>query len=304
MECSEVTMIDSVPVVAPIEDLPDDLRWLCSQPAPVIGYGSGSSRGADVIVADLGSAETLAVRLQRWPIAALAAVQVLRSVDQLSVPQALDLESFAYATLQAGPEFGAWLKERGKPVVEPEYEGEAVLLQREGAVLNAVLNRPQIRNAISVEMREGLLGALELLELDDSLREMRVRGAGACFSVGGHLNEFGSLPDAAVAHWIRTVRSPARMLAKWGERISFYVHGACIGSGIELPAFGRRVVAHNRTFFQMPELSLGLIPGAGGTVSMTRRIGRQRLAWLVLTGRRINARTALEWGLVDELEGD
>jgi enoyl-CoA hydratase/carnithine racemase len=46
---------------------------------------------------------------------------------------------------------------------------------------------------------------------------------------------------------------------------------------------------------------MGLIPGAGGTVSISRRIGRQRTAWMVLTGRRINARTALEWGLVDEL---
>lgn len=297
-------MIDSAPRVAPVEELPDELLWLCSQPTPVIGFGAGHSRGADVIVADLISAEALAARLQRWPIAALALVQVLRSTEKLSVQQGLDLESFAYATLQAGPEFGAWLKERGEPVLEPGYEGEAVLLQRDGAVLEAVLNRPLIRNPISVEVREGLLAALELLELDDSVREMRVRGAGACFSVGGHLNEFGSLPDAAVAHWIRTVRSPARMLAKLGERVSFYVHGACIGSGIELPAFGRRVVAHSRAFFQMPELSLGLIPGAGGTVSMTRRIGRQRLAWLVLTGRRINARTALEWGLVDELQDD
>lgn len=298
----QVASID--PLLAPVEELPDDLLWLCSRPDPVIGYGTGNSRGADVVVADLAAAEALVARLQRWPIAALTLVQVLRSTAQLSPQQGLDLESLAYATLQAGPEFSAWLAERGDPVAESDYEGEAVLLMREGATLQAVLNRPQIRNPISVEMREGLLTALELLALDDSIHELRVRGAGACFSVGGHLNEFGTLPDAAVAHWVRTVRSPARLLAQLGDRIHFYIHGACIGSGIELPAFGQRVVAHSKTFFQMPELSLGLIPGAGGTVSMTRRIGRQRLAWLVLTGRRINARTALEWGLVDELQDD
>lgn len=292
------------PLIAPVETLPDELLWLCAQPSPVIGYGSGRSRGADVVVADLATAEALAARVKRWPIAALALVQVLRSTEQLSPQQGLDLESFAYATLQAGPEFDAWLKERGEPVPEPDYDGDAVLLRRDSDVLEAVLNRPTIRNPISVEVREGLLATLELLELDDSIRELRVRGAGACFSVGGHLNEFGTLPDAAVAHWVRTVRSPARMLAKLGQRTRFYIHGACIGSGIELPAFGRTVVAHSRTFFQMPELSLGLIPGAGGTVSMTRRIGRQRLAWFVLSGRRINARTALEWGLVDELRDE
>lgn len=292
------------PLIAPLAELPDDLSWLSAQPRPVIGYGADVSQGVDVMVADRASAETLAVRIERWPIAALTLVQVLRSTGQLTAQQGLDLESLAYATLQAGPEFAAWLRERGESLDEPDYEGEAVLLQRDGARLEAVLNRPQIRNPISVEMREGLVGALELLELDDSIRELRVRGAGACFSVGGHLNEFGTLPDAAQAHWVRTVRSPARMLARLGERIHFYVHGACIGSGIELPAFGGRVVAHSKTFFQMPELGLGLIPGAGGTVSMTRRIGRQRLAWLVLSGRRINARTALEWGLVDELCDD
>ena len=97
------------------------------------------------------------------------------------------------------------------------------------------------------------------------------------------------------------MHSPARLLARLGTRVSFFVHGACIGSGIELPAFAARLVAHPETFFQLPELQMGLIPGAGGTVSIARRIGRQRTAWMVLTGRRITARTALEWGLVDAL---
>ena len=72
-----------------------------------------------------------------------------------------------------------------------------------------------------------------------------------------------------------------------------------MGAGIELPAFARRVVAAEDAFFQLPELSLGLIPGAGGTVSIPRRIGRQRTARLALSGERLDAATALEWGLVD-----
>jgi enoyl-CoA hydratase/carnithine racemase len=61
------------------------------------------------------------------------------------------------------------------------------------------------------------------------------------------------------------------------------------------------VRAHPNTVFGLPELSLGLLPGAGGTVSVTRRIGRWRTAYLVLSGRRIDAATALRWGLVDEI---
>ena len=61
------------------------------------------------------------------------------------------------------------------------------------------------------------------------------------------------------------------------------------------------MVARPDASFWLPELSLGLVPGAGGTVSLPRRIGRQRTAWLALSGRAIDAQTALDWGLVDEL---
>jgi enoyl-CoA hydratase/carnithine racemase len=85
------------------------------------------------------------------------------------------------------------------------------------------------------------------------------------------------------------------------ERVRVEVHGACVGAGIELPAFAARVVAHPAAFFQLPEIGMGLIPGAGGTVSLPRRIGRQRTAWLALTGSRLDAPTALAWNLIDEV---
>jgi enoyl-CoA hydratase/carnithine racemase len=68
---------------------------------------------------------------------------------------------------------------------------------------------------------------------------------------------------------------------------------------VELPAFARRVVARPDARFWLPEVAMGLVPGAGGTVSIPRRIGRQRTALLALTGTAIDATTALEWGLVD-----
>jgi enoyl-CoA hydratase/carnithine racemase len=80
------------------------------------------------------------------------------------------------------------------------------------------------------------------------------------------------------------------------------VHGACVGAGVELPAFAARVVAREDARFWLPELSMGLVPGAGGTVSLPRRIGRQRTAWLALSGAQLDASTALRWGLVDEID--
>jgi enoyl-CoA hydratase/carnithine racemase len=72
-----------------------------------------------------------------------------------------------------------------------------------------------------------------------------------------------------------------------------------LGSGLEMAAFCGWVEAHEDSLFGLPELSLGLIPGAGGTVSVTRRIGRWRTAYLVLSGRTVGTDTALDWGLVD-----
>ena len=69
-----------------------------------------------------------------------------------------------------------------------------------------------------------------------------------------------------------------------------------------MAAFADTVIAHPDTAIRLPEISLGLIPGAGGTVSLSRRIGRQRTAALALTGRQIDATTALDWGLVDRIE--
>lgn len=283
--------------------LPDDPQWLGQQSCPVIAYGNeGAIANADVLVPDHAAALLLEERVQTWPVSALTLVQVLRCSESLPASLGLDIESFAYATLQSGEEFSTWYATQKPAAAEPPQDkSDAVLISREGSRLSAVLNRPDSRNAMSLEMREAWIEVLELLDADDAITELRFSARGACFSTGGELREFGSRPDPATAHWVRTVRSPARLLAKLGHRISFYLHGACLGSGIELPAFAARVIAHPKSYFQLPELQLGLLPGAGGTVSIARRIGRQRLAWMVLSGKRINAATALQWGLIDEI---
>jgi enoyl-CoA hydratase/carnithine racemase len=75
-----------------------------------------------------------------------------------------------------------------------------------------------------------------------------------------------------------------------------------VGAGIELPAFVGRIVAAPGTAFRLPEIGMGLIPGAGGTVSIPRRIGRWRTLWLALTGDALDVPTALSWGLIDAIE--
>jgi len=213
-------------------------------------------------------------------------------------------ESLAYAVLQQGGEFRRWSQERNRQQERffPEETNNPLLLSREQNLLYVRLNRASRRNAYSSTMRDALFEALCLLDIDHSIESCVIEGVGECFCVGGDLSEFGMTVDPARAHQIRMERNVAALLLKNSSRIEARVHRACVGSGIELPACAGKLVATADTFFQLPELSMGLIPGAGGTVSLLRRIGRHRLAWWVLSGKRINAATALAWGLIDEIQ--
>ena len=150
-------------------------------------------------------------------------------------------------------------------------------------------------------MRDGLVAAFGLVAADPTISHVLLCGDGEAFCAGGDLDEFGSFPDPASAHLLRLQQSAGRAIEAVRERVVAHLHGACVGSGIELPAFAATVVAAPSTRISLPEVSLGLVPGAGGTVSLPRRIGRHRTARLVLAGETIDASTALAWGLVDEV---
>lgn len=240
--------------------------------------------------------------IARNPIAAMVLVRLLRHNERASVADGLFAESLAYSSLQHGAEFGAWLAARDqRRQPRPEVDEPAVLLRRQGDGLRITLNRPHKRNAYSAGLRDALCEALALAVEDETLASVVLDGAGACFSAGGDLDEFGQARDAGIAHASRLARSAGALMHRLRDRIEARLHGACIGAGIELPAFAGKIVASRDAFFQLPEVGMGLIPGAGGTASILPRIGRQRLAHMALSGNRIDAETALDWGLVDAI---
>ena len=246
----------------------------------------------------------LTERCRCWPQAAAVCDDVLRSIDPAGPARAgIITESLAYSTLQSGPEFARWLAERG-PATVPDVP-DPVQADRDGDRLRIRFNRPQRHNAFSTDMRAAMLEALDVALLDPSVTEVVLSGNGASFCSGGDLAEFGSFEDPASAHLARTRHSPALALDELTQRLGrscrAEVHGQALGSGLEMAAYCGWVQAHPDAVLGLPELSLGLIPGAGGTVSVTRRIGRWRTAYLVLSGRRIAAATALRWGLVDAI---
>jgi Enoyl-CoA hydratase/isomerase len=316
----ELDLASGLPlVVVDLDDAPEPQEPLPAPSCLVVGVTAGTPpdrpwAGADILLAGVpdpprpwaGAASDWLPRIEAAvaanPLAAVAAVQLLRLAETLPTSTGLLAESFAYSMLQAGPEHRDWLAQH-EPVAPPAEEGPAVLMARDGPRLSVTLNRPARHNAYGAAMRDGLVEAISVAVSDPTVLEIDLSGAGASFCSGGDLAEFGTAPDPATAHAVRVVAGAAPWLDRCTERLVARVHGACIGAGVELASFAGRVVATADTWFRLPEVGMGLVPGAGGTVSVPRRIGRQRTALLAVTGATVDAATALGWGLVDELLG-
>lgn len=281
--------LDTPPAAPP----PERLRGV------VIGVGAPAPSDLGWLTAvaredDLGEiADTVAAA----PVASITLAELLALTATSGISGALRAESHAYSMLLAGGEFRAW-RERvpATPARPPEVP---VLIERTGDRLTLTLNWPRRHNAFGRAVRDALLDGLAIAHADPAVQVV-LRGAGRSFCSGGDLDEFGTAADVAAAHLVRIGQSAALAVHGIRGRITVCLHGACMGAGIEVPSFASRIVAQDDVRIRLPELSMGLVPGAGGTVGITRRIGRWRTAYLALTGRSIDVATALDWGLVDE----
>ncbi len=284
--------------------LDDDFSKPTQPTCPVIALAPADAELpalVDLVAASESELAMLTQAIRANPIAATALIQLLRHNERVDVLDGLFAESLCYSCLQHGAAFGNWLAERPVTSNTDEDISALVRMERIRDQLVITLNRPQKRNAYSAGLRDALYEALALVAADDTIVTAIVRGAGACFSAGGDLDEFGSATDAAYAHIVRMTRSTGSLLNQLKSRVRFHLHGACIGAGIELPSFSEHVEAAEGSFFQLPEVAMGLIPGAGGTVSILRRIGRVRTAFMAISNQRISVEKALEWHLIDAI---
>ncbi len=286
-------------VVVELDETSADIAsTLSNLPVVAIGASDGpaTDQAWDIVVADPSS---VVDGILAAPLAAVTATQVLRGSEQRSVADGLLLESLAYASLQNGPEFVAWLATRGRRV-RPADDTPRVRVDDLGDRVEVWLTRPRLRNLLDAAMRDQLVEALEAVAHGPG-RPVVLRGEGAAFCAGGDTAEFGTVSDPATAHALRSTANVAPWLHRIADRTTALIDGACVGAGAELAAFCGRVEATSRARFRLPETHMGLVPGAGGTVSLPRRIGARRtLEWL-LSDRELDADTALAWGLVDEI---
>ena len=284
-------------VVDVADDPADDVgEALAALPVVSVAVGAGGESW-DLALDDPGPALD---GLRANPQASVVAAQTLRLGSRLSLSDALLVESLAYATLQAGAEHARWLAGRGRRT-RRDLDQPRIDVSDHGGSVTVTLNRPRLLNLFDAAMRDQLVDVLKALVAGADDRPVVITGAGGNFCAGGDPAEFGAVSDPATAHLIRSRANAAPWMAAIADRVTALIDGSCVGAGIELAAFCATVTATERARFRLPELSMGLIPGAGGTVSIPARIGRQRtLAWL-LTNAEVDADEARRWGLVDEL---
>jgi len=164
------------------------------------------------------------------------------------------------------------------------------------------LNRPEARNALSPEMRVEIVEALERLDADPEVRCIVLAGSDKFFAAGADIRAMAERPlDAppdpeGMRFWSRISAIQTPIIAA--------VAGYAFGGGCELALACDMIVCDEKTRFGQPEITLGIIPGGGGTQRLARAVGKQRAMEYVLTGRRWDAQTAERWGLVNKVVGN
>jgi enoyl-CoA hydratase len=175
-------------------------------------------------------------------------------------------------------------------------EEPIVLVERDGRVGVVTMNRPKQLNALSGELMGAVVDALRNLDLDTETRAIVLAGGERAFAAGADITELAAgtpvslYENRRIDAWdsIRDLRTP----------VVAAVSGFCLGGGCELAMLCDLVVASETARFGQPEINLGVLPGAGGTQRLTRAVGKAVAMDMILSGRMLSAREALDFGLV------
>jgi enoyl-CoA hydratase len=182
-------------------------------------------------------------------------------------------------------------------------DAPAVLYEKRDSIAWVTLNRPDRLNAYNVEMRDHLFETLSAVYDDPDIRAMVLTGAGNSFSTGGDVSEFGQAPSPTAARWIRFRRDVWGRLRSLPVPTVAAVHGFTVGGGMEIALLCDIAIAASDARFCLPETGLGMIPGVAGTQTAARRLPFGWALDLCITGRWIDARQALNLGLVVKVVG-
>lgn len=177
--------------------------------------------------------------------------------------------------------------------------GDSLRIERRTpGIATLIIDRPEKRNALTVAMRDLLQRRLHEIGADRAVRVVIIRGAGdQAFCSGGDIAEFLTLGPRDLLQWGHQLSAPEEI----AQPVVAAIDGVCLGAGLELALACDFRIATERATLGLPEVSLGMMPGSGGTQRMVRLIGLARTKQLIMRGQRISAREAEGYGLVHQV---
>lgn len=178
---------------------------------------------------------------------------------------------------------------------------ETITVEKRGAVAVLTINRPDKLNALNKKVHEEGVAALDELRADDEVRVLVITGAGEkSFIAGADISEFAGQTPVSQRDLFHE-RTFFNSLDSFPKPVIAMVNGFCLGGGNELALACDLRVCSETARFSQPEINLGIMPGGGGTQRLTHLVGEGRAMEMMLTGDMIDARTALEHGLVNHV---
>lgn len=178
---------------------------------------------------------------------------------------------------------------------------KTILLENDGHIGTITLHRPEVMNAVNQAMIDELRDALAIIDKDTELRVLIITGAGKAFQAGADIAELGAMTPMQLLRWNEGLVRINASLEALRQPVIAALNGAAIGGGLELALACSLRVAAAGVKLALPEVKLGIIPGAGGTQRLPRLIGKGRATKMILTGETIRAEQAESMGLVDQV---
>ena len=182
----------------------------------------------------------------------------------------------------------------------PDTDFRGLLVTRDGPAARIVLNRPEKRNALSLELMEEMIAALRAVSARRDTRAIVIEGAGPAFSAGHDLSEMIGQDEQFLAHLFDRCSVMMEAIHEVREPVIAKVHGVATAAGCQLVAACDLAIAAEGTSFATPGVKIGLFCSTP-MVPVSRAVGRKRAMQMLLTGESIDAATALEWGLINRV---
>lgn len=175
---------------------------------------------------------------------------------------------------------------------------EQLIYEEKERVARITLNRPKVLNALSMQLSDEIVKAIELVRQSTKLRFLVIKGAGNNFSVGDDITEMMKWGDAnGITRRVRYYQNMANQIEELDKITIAAVDGYAVGGGLEITMVCDFVIATERSKWGMPEVDVGITPGWGGTTRLSRLIGRRRAKEINLIGALHSAQRAVEWNL-------